>query len=144
MRHEVYSEILINHHRHPVGNRRPEKVNRRAQGRNRVCGDEVRLYLWIDADGLIKDAGFDGKGCMISQASASMMCKALKNKTRDEAIELIRHIEKILEEGPEAAPDTADYRALGQIRQYPARIPCALLAWDTLHKALRDNVEEPG
>lgn len=138
MRYDAYSEILLKHFHKPVGKGRPEHVNSEAEGRNRVCGDEIRLFLWIDSNGRIREAGFEGKGCMISQASASMLCKVLKDKTRDEAAEMVTSVERMLENGEYKNGLTHDYQALNQVRQYPARIPCARLAWETLRKALKD------
>lgn len=138
MQRDVYSEILLKHYRHPVAYGRPPNSNRTAEGRSRICGDEVRLYLRMDRGGRILEAGFEGKGCMISQASASILCSMMKGKTRDEATDLIRRVEDIIEKGEKPDQEASDYRALGQVHKYPARIPCALLAWQTLRKALED------
>jgi nitrogen fixation NifU-like protein len=113
-------------------------ANRSAEGTNPLCGDEITVYLRVK-DGTLEDVAFQGSGCAISQASASLMTAAVKGKTKDEAEELFHAFHAMVTAGPDSRPETSKLGklvALGGVRQFPARVKCANLPWHTLHEAL--------
>jgi nitrogen fixation NifU-like protein len=134
---DLYQEVVLDHGRKPRNFHKPEGANRRADGVNPLCGDQITVYLKLAGDA-IEDIGFEGAGCAISKASASMMTAALKNKTRAEAEALFEQVHAMLTEGP----DKVDLEKLGKISalsgvwEFPARVKCASLAWHTLRSAL--------
>ena len=134
---DLYQEVVLDHGRKPRNFRKPEGANRRAEGVNPLCGDQITVFLKVAGD-RIEDIGFEGAGCAISKASASMMTGAVKNKTRAEAETLFEQVHAMLTEGPE----TIDLEKLGKISalsgvwEFPARVKCASLAWHTLRSAL--------
>jgi len=135
---DLYQEIILDHYRTPRNLRAPAGANRTADGHNPLCGDRVRVRLRV-ADGVIEDAGFEGAGCAISTASASLMTEAVKGKTVAEAEALFQAF-RALVTGDSAGSTDADLgklEALAGVRDYPIRIKCATLAWHTLESALR-------
>jgi nitrogen fixation NifU-like protein len=114
-------------------------ANRKAEGYNPLCGDKLKLFLKVEND-IVKDVSFVGSGCAISTASASLMTESLKGKTREQALKLLDRFHDLL------TTDTPVTKELGKlvvfcgVRDYPARVKCATLAWHTLKSAL-DNVE---
>jgi len=133
----LYQEVILDHNKKPRNFHVPEHPNRRADGFNPLCGDKVSVYLEVE-DGVVKDVGFQGTGCAISTASASMMTQAVKGKTVEEALALFeRFHELVAGEGGEEP----DMEALGKlavfsgVRDYPMRVKCASLAWHTLRSA---------
>ena len=135
---DLYQQTIIEHNRSPRNFRRLATANRSAEGNNPLCGDRMNLYVQLEGD-LIRDIAFQGSGCAISKASASLMTAAVKGKTAAEAEGLFRSFHDMVTGGP-AAP--ADPAALGKlaafagVRAFPARVKCANLAWHTLHAAL--------
>jgi nitrogen fixation NifU-like protein len=135
---ELYQEVILDHNKRPRNFRRIEGANRSAEGYNPLCGDQVTVYLQLDGD-VIVDIGFQGSGCAISKASASMMTESLKGRTKAEAEALFDRIHRMLT-GEEGAK--VDLRELGKIAalsgvsEFPARVKCASLAWHTLRAAL--------
>jgi len=131
---DLYREIILDHYRNPRNQAPLEDPDIEARGFNPFCGDEVVLQLKL-RDGRIAATSFQGRGCSISQASASMMTEVLKGKTLEEARELyhafrrLMHGEALSEEEAEAL---GELEALEGVRQYPIRIKCALLGWATL------------
>lgn len=135
---ELYQQIVLDHNRSPRNFKQLPDANRTAEGTNPLCGDEITLYLRVDGD-VIADVGFQGSGCAISQASASLMTSAIKGKSKDDAEALFRAFHAMVTAGPDTKPDTAKLgklAALSGVRQFPARVKCANLAWHTLHEAL--------
>jgi nitrogen fixation NifU-like protein len=121
-----------------------EGANRHAEGYNPLCGDRLSLYLKVE-DGVIKDASFEGSGCAISKASASMMTDSVRGKTLDEARDLFERFHQMVTQlaGPLDRPEQLGKLAVFEgVRQYPARVKCASLAWHTLRSAIdaRDEV----
>lgn len=135
---ELYQQVILDHNRSPRNFKKLPEASHTAEGTNPLCGDEITLYVLLEDD-VIKDVGFQGSGCAISQASASLMTSAVKGKRTDEAERLFRAFHDMVTAGP-AAP--ADSKALGKlaalvgVRQFPARVKCANLPWHTLHAAL--------
>jgi nitrogen fixation NifU-like protein len=140
---ELYQQIIIEHNRHPRNFKQLDGANRTADGDNPLCGDRITLYVKLDGD-TVADIGFQGKGCAISQASASLMTSAVKGKSVAEA-EALFHTFHDMVTG--AVP--ADAKVLGKlaafagVKQFPARVKCANLSWHTLHAALTSPAAEP-
>ena len=138
---DLYTEVILDHYRAPRNSRRVEDAHVQAHGFNPFCGDEVNLQLRLDGGGTIQEAGFQGRGCSISQASASMLTEAVKGKSLEEA-EALRQTFRRMIQGEEL--DDEEVEALGDlevlegVRRFPIRIKCALLAW----AALDDGIEE--
>jgi nitrogen fixation NifU-like protein len=141
---DLYQEVILDHGRKPRNFRRLENAARQARGDNPMCGD--RMQLWLDLDGgRIADVAFQGKGCAISMASASLMTETVKGKTAEEARALGARFRDMAMTG--ACPDCADdedmdrLQALSGVHEFPSRVKCATLAWHTLNAAL-DGAEE--
>lgn len=136
---DVYRETVLQHSRSPKHLGRPQRSNREALGFNPLCGDKLTVYLDI-VDGAIKDAAFEGTGCAISMASASMMTEALLGQSIDKAGTLINEVLQMLANG-DLVQDVRlnDIRALEGVRTYPSRVKCATLAWSTVDAALKQQ-----
>ncbi len=135
---DLYQEVIFDHNRNPHHCGKPAEVNRCAQGFNPLCGDKITLYLKVDEDGIIRDVGFDGSGCAISVASASLMTDTLIGKTEQEAEALFKRFHDMLM-GAGDSGDLGKLEALSGVREFPSRIKCATLAWHALHAALKDG-----
>ena len=138
---ELYQEVILDHNRRPR-NFRALDEGRKAEGYNPLCGDRLTVYLRVD-EGVIKDVGFQGSGCAISKASASLMTESVKGKTLAEAGALLERFQKMIT-APADAPldDLGKLTVLAGVRQFPVRVKCASLAWHTLRAAAdaRDEV----
>jgi nitrogen fixation NifU-like protein len=134
---ELYQQVIVEHNRHPRHRGRPAHHTHEAAGNNPLCGDRITVFVDV-ADGVIRDIGFEGAGCAISTASASLMTGAVIGKRVEEAERLFTAFHDMVVDP--AAP--ADPKALGKlaafagVRGFPARVKCANLAWHTLHAAL--------
>lgn len=139
---ELYREIILDHTKRPRNFRALDDANRMADGHNRLCGDKLRLFVKLE-DGLIKDVSFQGVGCSISTASASMMTEALKGKTIDQAQKLFESFHQVVTGPADEMPDIPDelgkLAAFAGVRKFPVRVKCATLAWHTLQSALKDD-----
>ncbi|MDA8108651.1 MAG: SUF system NifU family Fe-S cluster assembly protein [Betaproteobacteria bacterium] len=136
---ELYQEVIFDHNRHPRNFGRPRGANRSAHGYNPLCGDKVTIYLRVE-DGVIRDAAFEGSGCAISTASASLMTEALKGKTEAEASRLFEGFHDMVT-GAGAHAELGKLEVLGGVREFPMRVKCATLAWHTLSAALKGGGE---
>ena len=141
---ELYREVILDHYRNPRNKGHLDEPEATAQGVNPLCGDEISIELKFDGD-VVSEVAVIGQGCSISQSSASMMSEAVKGKTRDEIESLVARFRQMmsLDEGddPGLDPDRpgavlGDIEALQGVRQYPVRIKCASLGWNTLLEAL--------
>ncbi|MBN8229089.1 SUF system NifU family Fe-S cluster assembly protein [Corallococcus macrosporus] len=134
---DLYQEVVLEHSKRPRNFRVVEGATCAAEGYNPLCGDQLSVTLKLE-DGVIRDIGFQGQGCAISKASASLMTGAVKDKTREEAESLFERVHTLVTEGP----DKVDVESLGKlavlsgVSEFPARVKCASLAWHTLHAAL--------
>jgi nitrogen fixation NifU-like protein len=136
---ELYQEVILDHNKRPRNFRVPDPVNRKAEGYNPLCGDKITVFLYIEGD-TIKDLGFQGTGCAISKASASMMTDALKGKTLEEATRFFDQFHAMV-----TAPATSEVQSemlgklavLSGVREYPMRVKCASLAWHTMKAAMQ-------
>jgi nitrogen fixation NifU-like protein len=141
---DLYQEVLLDHTRHPRNFGRLASANRTAQGYNPLCGDRVSLFLDVDADGRVRDIAFEGAGCAISTASASMMTEALKGRTLAEARELFRRFHDLVTTGAGAgAPELEKLAVFAGVREFPVRVKCATLAWHALLAAIDEGRVEP-
>ena len=134
---DLYQEILLQHNSKPRNFRKLDDANRTADGYNPLCGDKVQLFLKVDDD-VITDVGFQGSGCAISRASASMLTQSIKGQTVDKAQEVFDAFHRMLTE-PDAEVDydtLEDLESLAGVSEFPTRIKCAILAWHTLRAAL--------
>jgi nitrogen fixation NifU-like protein len=140
----LYQEVIFDHNRRPRNFHKLEAANRQAEGHNPLCGDRLRVYLRLE-DGVVKDVSFDGVGCAISVASASLMTESLKGKTEQEAEILFQGFHHLVTQPPgtpvEQAPELGKLQVLGGVRDYPSRVKCATLAWHTLHAAMENSGE---
>ncbi len=137
---DLYQEVIFDHNRNPRNFRAMEDANRTAEGFNPLCGDRLTLYLKVD-DGRIVDASFQGSGCAISTASASLMTDALKGRTVEEAEGLFHGFHDLITGEGGAPVDLGKLEVLSGVREFPTRVKCATLAWHTLNAALDDQGE---
>jgi nitrogen fixation NifU-like protein len=141
---ELYQEVILDHNKSPRNFRPMAHANRKAQGYNPLCGDQVTVYLQLEG-GVIKDISFQGSGCAISKASASMMTAELKGKSEREARELFANVHDMLTGNANGAEKEGRKKVgklaiLSGVSKFPARVKCASLAWHTVNSAL--NAEE--
>jgi nitrogen fixation protein NifU and related proteins len=139
----LYQEVILDHNRQPRNFGPLAAANRRAEGNNPLCGDQVTVYLDL-ADGTLRDLAFEGSGCAISTASASLMTEALKGRTVAEAREIFQAFHRLVTGAPAAAegPELGKLAVFDGVREYPMRVKCATLPWHTFKAALED-VEQP-
>lgn len=140
---ELYQEVILDHGKHPRNFHALDDATAEARGNNPLCGDQLTIYLRLDADGRVADASFVGKGCAISMASASMMTDMVKGKTEAEARELFEAFHKMCTVGGDDGDgDELDkLRVLSGVRDFPTRVKCATLAWHTMAAALEGEQE---
>ena len=135
---ELYQEVILDHHKRPRNCRRPEDANKHAEGFNPLCGDKVTIFVRVE-DGVVQDIAFQGSGCAISTASASMMTESLKGKSEAEAAQIFERFHDMV---TGKGPADGDNAGLGKlqvfagVREYPVRVKCATLAWHTMRAAL--------
>ena len=135
---DLYQEVILDHNRSPRNFRAMAEANRKAEGFNPLCGDHVTVYVRLE-NGLIKDISFEGSGCAISKASASLMTAELKGKSEADARQLFDSVHRMLtgDTDQEAATDKVGKLAiLSGVCKFPARVKCASLAWHTVNAAL--------
>jgi nitrogen fixation NifU-like protein len=134
---DLYRDVIVDHNRHPRNFGRLDPADAHADGFNPLCGDRLTLYVTLDGE-RIREAKFEGSGCAISVASASLLTEAVKGKSRDEVQKLFDDVHTLLTQH-DANVDPAGLgklAALGGVREFPARVKCASLCWHTLNAAL--------
>src|SRR6202008_2007619 len=135
---ELYQQVILDHNKKPRNFHKLENANRKAEGYNPLCGDHLNVYLHVEDDE-VKDVSFEGSGCAISKASASMMTQAVKGKTKAEAETLFNEFHRM---GMGELDEETEPNHLGKltifagVRDYPARVKCATLSWHTMRAAL--------
>jgi len=140
---DLYRDVILDHNRRPRNFGGLEAADASVEGFNPMCGDRLTLRLKLD-DEKISDIRFEGQGCAISTASASMMTEAVKGKTRTEALHLFDRIHELLtDDAAPPADELGKLAALSGVREYPARVKCASLCWHTLASALRAAGQAP-
>jgi nitrogen fixation NifU-like protein len=132
---ELYREVILDHNRHPRNFGRLEPHDAEAQGHNPLCGDRLTLTL-VRAGDRLSDLRFEGNGCAISMASASMMTEAVKGRTRAQIEELFQRVHALLTTPDANGADLGKLAALSGVREFPVRVKCASLCWHTLNAAL--------
>ncbi len=137
---DLYQEVILDHGRKPRNFHKLPGANREAEGLNPLCGDHFKLYVKVDGD-RIQDIAFEGSGCAISKASASLMTGSVKGKTVAEAERLFERFHTLVTEGPEKvqASELGKLAALSGVCEFPTRVKCASLVWHTLKTALENR-----
>lgn len=141
---DLYQEVILDHGRRPRNKRLLETANHLAHGENPLCGDKLTVFVKVNGQGVIEDVSFQGQGCAISTASASLMTEVMMGKTEAEAAALFASFHALATGAP--PPDAAGLEdemdrldVLAGVREYPVRVKCATLAWHTLQAALKDK-----
>jgi nitrogen fixation NifU-like protein len=139
---ELYQQVILDHSKKPRNFQKLDGANRTAEGHNPLCGDQVTLYVQVEDD-VIRRIGFQGSGCAISKASASMMTDSVKGKTTAEAQQLFERFHDLLtgKGGPGDPGDLGKLAVFSGVREFPVRVKCATLAWHTLRAALEGKGE---
>jgi nitrogen fixation NifU-like protein len=140
---ELYQQVILDHNKKPRNFRKPETANYSAEGYNPLCGDQLTVYLNLEDD-TVKDVGFEGSGCAISKAAASMMTQAVKGKSKEETEKLFNQFHSMV---TGELNEETDENSLGNlkifagVREFPVRVKCATLPWHTLHAALNKEAQ---
>jgi nitrogen fixation protein NifU and related proteins len=137
---DLYQETILDHSKRPRNRGPLECANRMAEGFNPLCGDRVKIFVDYEND-VVKDISFQGSGCAISTASASLMTESLKGKTRAEAESLLGRFHDMLTKEQTLPAGLGKLAVFSGVREYPARVKCATLAWHTLKAALAGSGE---
>ena len=135
---ELYQQVILDHNKKPRNFRKMEDATNSAEGHNPLCGDQLTVYLDLE-NGSVEDVSFEGSGCAISKASASMMTQAVKGKSKEQAEELFKEFHSMVtgeldEENTEN--HLGNLRIFAGVRDFPVRVKCASLPWHTMHAAL--------
>ena len=145
---ELYQEIILDHGKNPRNLRKTENFNKDAKGHNPLCGDKVHIYLKLNETKKVEDISFEGQGCAISMASASIMTDLIKGKNEYEAKEIVEDFLGMIKENPELKSDylsedeKTKLMCLSGVKQYPMRVKCATLSWHTMVSAFDEKTEE--
>ena len=140
---ELYQEVILEHSKAPRNFRRLKHANHHAEGFNPLCGDRLTVYVDMDGDA-IRDISFEGSGCAISKASASMMTQSVKGRTKQEVDALFANFRRLVTgqlNGEAGSPDLGKLAAFSGVSEYPVRVKCATLPWHTLRAALHGENE---
>lgn len=138
---ELYQEMILDHSKHPRNYRALDSANHKADGFNPLCGDQYTIYVDVK-DGTINDISFQGTGCAISKASASMMTQSLKGKSADEAEQLFTRFHDLVTGCGGSGDAVGKLAVFAGVSEFPIRVKCATLAWHALRAALRGENEE--
>ena len=145
---ELYQEIILDHGKNPRNLRRTENFNKDDKGHNPLCGDKVHVYLKLNENKKVEDISFEGQGCAISMASASIMTDLVKGKEEHEVKEIVSDFLDMIKEKDELnnnilhEDDKTKLMCLSGVKQYPMRVKCATLSWHTLTSAINNSQEE--
>ena len=145
---ELYQELILEHGKNPRNLGKTNNFNKDAKGNNPLCGDNVHVYLKLNDQRKVEDISFEGSGCAISMASASIMTDLIKGKSDNEAKEIIEDLLGMIKENPDLKSnllkddDKTKLMCLSGVKQYPMRVKCATLSWHTLVSAFDDKKEE--
>jgi nitrogen fixation NifU-like protein len=145
---ELYQEIILDHGKNPRNLRKTENFNKDAKGHNPLCGDKVHVYLKLNENKKVEDISFEGQGCAISMASASIMTDLVKGKEEHEVKEIVSDFLDMIKEKDELnnnilhEDDKTKLMCLSGVKQYPMRVKCATLSWHTLTSAINNSQEE--
>ena len=145
---ELYQEIILDHGKNPRNLRKTENFNKDAKGHNPLCGDKVHVYLKLDQNKKVEDISFEGQGCAISMASASIMTDLVKGKEELEVKDIVEDFLQMIKEKPDLSSknlkedEKTKLMCLSGVKQYPMRVKCATLSWHTLVSAFDNKREE--
>lgn len=137
---DLYQEVIVDHSKRPRNFRCLQDANRDADGYNPLCGDKVKVYVKLEGE-RVSDISFQGAGCAISTASASLLTESLKGKTRAEAEAMFEKFHALVTEGGPPAAELGKLAVFSGVSKYPARVKCATLVWHALRAALADRHE---
>jgi nitrogen fixation NifU-like protein len=141
---ELYQQVILDHNKKPRNFRKLETANHSAEGFNPLCGDHLTVYLNLEEDA-VKEISFEGSGCAISKAAASMMTQALKGKSKQEAESLFKEFhgmvagDSVISEEDDGSEGLGNLRVFSGVREFPVRVKCATLPWHTMHAALNNQ-----
>ena len=138
---ELYQQVILDHNKKPRNFRKLEEANHSAEGFNPLCGDHLTIYVDVE-DNSVKEIAFEGSGCAISKAAASMMTQAVKGKSRQEAEDLFNEFHSMVTGDLDEETDEnklGNLRIFAGVREFPVRVKCATLPWHTLHAALNNE-----
>lgn len=138
--HDLYQQLILDHSKSPRNFRKMEGANRKAEGKNPLCGDQITLYLRMEGD-VIKDISFQGSGCAISKASASLLTDSLKGKSRHEVIDLFEKIHDMVTTGKAGGEAIGKLAVFAGVHKFPARVKCAILPWHAMIAAVEGKAE---
>ena len=145
---ELYQEIILDHGKNPRNLRKTENFNKDAKGNNPLCGDNVHVYLKLNENKKVEDISFEGSGCAITMASASIMTDLVRGKEEKEVKEIVEDFLGMIKENPDLKSDKlkedekTKLMCLSGVKQYPMRVKCATLSWHTLVSAIDNKQEE--
>ena len=145
---ELYQEIILEHGKNPRNLGKANSFNKDAKGHNPLCGDNVHIYLKLNGQKIVEEISFEGSGCAISMASASIMTDLVKGKNEHEAKEIVEDFLGMIKENPELKSGNLEedektkLMCLSGVKQYPMRVKCATLSWHTLTSAMNGKSEE--
>ena len=145
---ELYQEIILEHGKNPRNLGKTDNFNKDAKGNNPLCGDNVHVYLKLNDQRKVEDISFEGSGCAISMASASIMTDLIKGKSDNEAKEIIEDFLGMIKENPDLKSnllkedDKTKLMCLSGVKQYPMRVKCATLSWHTLVSAMDEDKKQ--
>ncbi len=145
---ELYQEIILDHGKNPRNLKKSDNYNKDAKGHNPLCGDKVHVFLKVDENNKISDISFEGSGCAISMASASIMTDLMKEKKEIEVQELVKDFLEMIKKNPELNSkilednEKTKLMSLSGVKKYPMRVKCATMAWHTLTAAMKNSNEE--
>jgi nitrogen fixation NifU-like protein len=138
---ELYQQVILDHNKKPRNFRKLEGANHTAEGYNPLCGDHLTVYLQLENEA-VKEVSFEGSGCAISKAAASMMTQAVKGKTKPEVEQLFQEFHTMVTGDPEeemAPNQLGNLTIFAGVREFPVRVKCATLSWHTMHAALNNQ-----
>lgn len=139
---DLYQQVILDHYKKPRNFRKLEGANRKAEGHNPLCGDQVTIYLKVE-NNIVKDISFEGSGCAISTASASLMTENIKGKSLEKVEKLFKSFHSMLtEESASSLTEMGKLEVFSGVREFPVRVKCATLAWHTLHAALENQTQK--
>lgn len=141
---ELYQQLILDHHKRPRNFGSLASASHKADGFNPLCGDKVTVYVQLD-NGRVADVRFEGSGCAISTASASLMTESVKGKTRAEAAALFEKVRELVTSDSSAPVDALELGKLvvfAGVREFPMRVKCATLAWHTLQAAIEGSMQQ--
>ena len=145
---ELYQEIILDHGKNPRNLRKTENFNKEAKGYNPLCGDKVHVYLKLNENKKVEDISFEGSGCAISMASASIMTDLIRGRKENEVKDIVKDFLHMIKEKPELSSknlkddEKTKLMCLSGVKQYPMRVKCATLSWHTLTSAIDNSKKE--